>query len=147
MRRRGAWQLRWRTLEAGFQLVFARMLVAARPLSQWRDSLGSRGSGRQDGDAEILARRLANHVDRAATRLPGDTLCLPRAIALGRMLRRRGIAHDLVIAVRPQPLRGGRDDLHAWVEVGGRIVIGDLPGPWAIVFSTAAPDPQLSPGA
>jgi hypothetical protein len=27
-------------------------------------------------------------------------------------------------------MRGSEDDLHAWVEVNGNKVIGDLPGEW-----------------
>ncbi|MFN3517095.1 MAG: lasso peptide biosynthesis B2 protein [Novosphingobium sp.] len=133
---RSVWHLRGLTLEAALYLLFARVLVAVRPLSRWRQSLGHPGSDNPDSDALVEARRLATHVDRAATHLPGNSLCLPRAIALSRMLRRRGIGHGLVIAVRPPQLRGGSDDLHAWVEVDGGIAIGDLPGPWAIVFST-----------
>ena len=133
---RNVWPLRRLTLEAAFSLLFARVLVALRPLSRWHDSLGHPGSNSPDRQALIEARRLANHVDRAAARLPGTSLCLARAIALSRMLRRRGIGHGMVIAIRPARLRGGSDDLHAWVEVDGGIAIGDLPGPWAIVFST-----------
>jgi hypothetical protein len=35
-----------------------------------------------------------------------------------------------VIAVRAPEARGSDDDLHAWVEVAGETIIGDLPGPW-----------------
>jgi len=27
-------------------------------------------------------------------------------------------------------MRGTADDLHAWVEVAGKTILGDLPGPW-----------------
>jgi hypothetical protein len=62
--------------------------------------------------------------------LPVQTKCLPRAVALSWILRRRQIQHTLVFAVRPAGLRGSKDDLHAWVEVQGAKLIGDLPGPW-----------------
>ncbi len=75
-------------------------------------------------------RRLAASVDRAATWLPFTTKCLPRAVALSWILKREQVAHTLIIAVRPERLRGLHDDLHAWVEIGGVKVIGDLPGPW-----------------
>lgn len=63
-----------------------------------------------------------------------ESKCLPRAIALSRMLRRRGIAHRLVIAARPAGARNGADDLHAWIEMGGTIVLGELPGNWIQVL-------------
>jgi len=77
-----------------------------------------------------VARRLAADVEWAAKRMPGTVKCLPQAMALSWMLRRRGIVHAAIIAVRPNSLRGSPDDLHAWIEVGGQRVIGDLPGPW-----------------
>jgi len=46
------------------------------------------------------------------------------------MLRRKRLAHTMVFAVRPARMRGSEDDLHAWVEVNGNKVIGDLPGEW-----------------
>lgn len=51
-------------------------------------------------------------------------------MALSRMLKRRRIVHKLAIAVRPATKRQGTDDLHAWVEVEGQVILGDLPGPW-----------------
>jgi hypothetical protein len=62
--------------------------------------------------------------------MPRPVKCLPRAMALSWMLRRRRIGHAAVIAVRPNGLRRSPDDLHAWIEVAGLRVMGDLPGPW-----------------
>jgi hypothetical protein len=107
----------------------AREIIAIVPFERWRTSLGSR----RDGQAAISAdkaRRLAAHVERAAALLPFPTKCLPRAMALSWILGRNRIAHSLVIAVRPVRLRGSEDDLHAWIEVDGNKLIGDLPGPW-----------------
>ena len=47
--------------------------------------------------------------------------CLHRSVVAISLLRRRGIACDLVIGVQRLPFRG-----HAWVEVEGRVV-NDLP--------------------
>ena len=93
-----------------------------------------------DGPATGTARRLAVHVERGAAQLPFATKCLPRAMALGWLLRHAGIAYDLTFAARPRAVRqqtlGGHDDtLHAWVEVGGVTVIGALPGPWLAVLT------------
>ena len=62
--------------------------------------------------------------------MPFETVCLPRAMALSWMLRRRHIAHALVFAARPAERRDDEHALHAWVEVDGTKVIGDEPGPW-----------------
>jgi hypothetical protein len=51
-------------------------------------------------------------------------------MALSWALRRQRIGHAVVIAVRPDQYRRSTDALHAWIEVEGEKVIGDLPGPW-----------------
>ena len=62
-------------------------------------------------------RRLARAVVRTLESLPVDSRCLMRSLVLLRVLARRGVTAELVIAVRP----GGHDRLgaHAWVEVAG----------------------------
>lgn len=109
-------------------LSWARLLVAWVPLRDWRASLGL-----ADGRGATLeeARQLAADVEWAAKRLPFQTKCLPRAMALSWLLRRRKLGHSLVIAARPKQQRTSADALHAWVEVGGYKIVGDLPGPWA----------------
>lgn len=122
------WRLRARTAEAMVLLVAARLAIQLVKLERWRGQLGLAGN---PADADVAeARRLARHVDRAAGRLPLETRCLPRAITLSRMLCRRKISHRLVIAARRAEARSGADDLHAWVELGEAIVLGDLPGEW-----------------
>jgi hypothetical protein len=113
-------------------LCRARLLVALVPFDRWRDSLGAGGSSAEIGSADGLGmgRQLAAHVEWAAVRLPFSTKCLPQTMALSWMLRRRGIGHQLVLAARPAHMRNSADSLHAWVEVGGNKIIGDLPGPW-----------------
>jgi len=73
---------------------------------------------------------LAGDIEWAAKRLPFKTKCLPRAMALSWTLRERGIDHVVVFAVRPAETRGADSDLHAWVEVRGKTILGALPGPW-----------------
>lgn len=108
-------------------LSWAQLIVRWLPFNRWRGSLGL---SEDEGGSRAEARLLAAAVQRAAARLPFTTKCLPRAMALSWMLRREGIAHAVVIAVRPERFRGSNDDLHAWVEMGGTKLIGDLPGPW-----------------
>jgi aryl-alcohol dehydrogenase-like predicted oxidoreductase len=112
-------------------LCWAKLLVAAVPFSWWRTGLGGRHAS-PIGTAE--ARDISAQVESAARRLPIETKCLTRAMALSWVLRRRQNAHTVVIAIRPSQLRQSPDALHAWVEVGGARVIGDLPGPWVEVL-------------
>jgi hypothetical protein len=123
-----AWRLRLLTLEAVGWLCLARLMVACAPFGSWSGRLGLNGTAVQDSTAK--ARRLALHIERAVFHLPFELLCLPRAMALSWLLRRRAIPHQLVIAARPADQRGGADDLHAWIESEGHIVLGALPGPW-----------------
>jgi hypothetical protein len=108
-------------------LCWARFLVEWVPLPRWRSTLGlAEETGRPPDEAW----RLAGEVERAAARLPFATRCLPRAMALSWGLRKAAIGHALVIAARPATLRDDADALHAWVEIDGTRLIGDLPGPW-----------------
>lgn len=127
------WRLRLRTLEAMVWLVLARLVIVLVPLPRWQKHFGLGGDSRP-GDA-AAALQCVRHVDRAAMRLPIECKCLPRAMALSRILRRRKLPHRLTIAVRPLAARSGGDDLHAWIDVAGETVIGDLPGPWAPLFT------------
>lgn len=109
------------------RLSWARLLVAAVPFNRWRASLGGMAEHRQ---SVAEARKWAADVEWAAKRLPFATKCLPRSMALSWLLRRATLRHSVVIAARPTEMRGEPDALHAWVEVDGEKIVGDLPGPW-----------------
>lgn len=78
-------------------------------------------------------RYLANVVMRGARRLRMPIKCLPRAMALHWMLRRRDVRATLLIGVLASQSRGTRDDLHAWVEMGEEILIGDVGNTYSVV--------------
>ena len=119
------------------RLCSAQILVHWVPFHLWRGTLGSTaGAGRGSAELAGLSRQLAADVEWAARRLPVPTKCLPRAMALSWMLRRKRIDHTVVIAVRPRELRKLRDSLHAWVEVDDEKILGDLSGPWIETFRT-----------
>jgi hypothetical protein len=59
---------------------------------------------------------MACAVGRAAARHPASVTCLPRALALQRMLARRGIDGRLRLGVRRV---AGELSAHAWIEVAG----------------------------
>lgn len=125
-----------RVLEAMLLLLLARMLVALVPFRYWRATLGPQLPGAAPAvpeftaaaDARVTLLRAA--LRRALLRLPLNFKCLPRAMALHWMLRRRSIASQLTIASLPSHLRTGtEDELHAWVEAAGAVQVGasDLP--------------------
>jgi hypothetical protein len=132
-----AWRLRGRTLRAMILLCRAKLLIACVPLYIWRRSLGFEppaGSLSPVEPARREARRLAVHVVRAAARLPFEVKCLPQAMALSTLLRTVRTAHTLVIVARPSAAAASGDRLHAWIDLAGERVIGDLPGPWIEVL-------------
>ena len=114
-----------RVAEALALIVIARLLVALAPFSLWSPSLGrpSPVGPPARSPPDLLALACAHTVERASARLPG-TLCLPRAMCLQWMLRRRRIASTLVLGVLPEQLRGGLNDLHAWVELARFAILG-----------------------
>jgi hypothetical protein len=67
------------------------------------------------------APRLGRAVSRTLGRLPADSRCLVRSLVLVRLLARRGVSSELVIAACPEASEGFA--AHAWVEVGGRPVL------------------------
>ena len=148
MTRDGPWRGRGATLEAMAWLVLARLLIARVPFGRWRPWLGTPvappvGDPLVRLDANLAQRRLARAVVRAAGRLPGESLCLPRAMALQWMLRRRKLGGVIHLGVRPGDQRGGLDDLHAWVTRAGEVLIGADPKPHAALFAAANPDRTL----
>lgn len=122
------WRRPVRIIRAMVLLSCARLLIACVPFDHWRNRLG--WAEQESGGTPVEARRLAADVEWAAKRLPFETKCLPRAMTLSWLLRRNRVDHAFVIAVRPSDRRTSSDHLHAWVEVGGAIILGDLPGPW-----------------
>ena len=117
----------WRA-EVAFGVVLiclARFLVRNVRLSRWRWTLGriDAASASSDGDDDHRADILASAIERAAERLPFDSKCLPRAVALQWRLRMAGIASRMVIAFHAID-RSGEHGFHAWVEHSGEMIIG-----------------------
>ncbi|MFM5932244.1 MAG: lasso peptide biosynthesis B2 protein [Novosphingobium sp.] len=126
---RGAFRSRLETLEAMAFLVAARILIGCIRFARWRHLLGAVSTGRITTSPAWIDRYLARVVDRAASHLPFECLCLPRAMALHWMLHRRGRGSELIFAALPDSHRGNSDDLHAWVERGGEMLIGQTAQP------------------
>ena len=121
---------RLETLEALVWLCLARLLIGFMRFELWRHWLGSTVQSpttvsASGSAAPRMAHYLARVVNRANSHLPRPVKCLPQAIALHWMLHRRNMASQIVIAALPADQRKGRDDLHAWVETAGEILIGE----------------------
>lgn len=141
----GPWQGRAATAEAMAWLAFARLLVARVRFGRWRPWLGTPvapqvGDATLRLDTNLAQRRLARAVLRAAERLPGQSRCLARAMALHWMLRRRGLGGVLHIGVLPGEARGTLDDLHAWVTRSGEVLLGADDNPHSPLFAVANPE-------
>ena len=129
MPRSSFWQPKLRIATAMMCLCWAQLLVSLVPFRHWRSRLGLAAQGKQLVD-HVAARSQAADVEWAAKRLPFPTKCLPRAMALSWMLRRKRIEHSVVFAVRPADSRESAEALHAWVEIDGQKILGNLSGPW-----------------
>jgi hypothetical protein len=110
--------------EAAITLTIASLRLRWRAQSETTALLGSAqpagppAASRADASREAI--RIGRAVERVATVLPWHPVCLPRAVAVTSMLRRRRIdcrAHLGVRGERPP-------EAHAWVTVGGVVVQG-----------------------
>lgn len=108
-------------------LVAARILVRFVPLRFWRSSvLHPEKQEPQATDDEWLAiRAVIRAVNRATQRMPIEMVCLPRAMVAQWMLARRGFTPRLVFGVARGDGAEPAYAFHAWVEIQGRIVVGD----------------------
>jgi Transglutaminase-like superfamily len=108
-------------------LVLAKFLIHHVRFGWWRASLGAVGKVAQQPTSPAIISHVVGAVFRATQRLSGDYVCLPRAMAVQWMLARRGTPSTLVFGIARDMGQGQLHDLHAWVEVGGVIVIGAMP--------------------
>lgn len=89
------------------------------------------------GDAWTKPDRTAALVDAAGGALRAS--CLPRALALSRILRSQGIPHEVRIGVRKRRAL----EAHAWVVESDRVLIGRA-GVESYVSLTTLPEPHAS---
>ncbi|AKM08953.1 lasso peptide biosynthesis B2 protein [Croceicoccus naphthovorans] len=122
----GAWTGRALTAEAIAWMLLARVLVACFAFGRWRKWLGRQLVGAGPAmTSDVRHRRLARAIERGARRLPIETKCLVRAMALHWMLHIRKLGSTLAIGTLPAQLRGTIDDLHAWIEIGEKTILGE----------------------
>lgn len=135
-------------IEAALLLLVARLLVAGVPMRFWIGSLGSIASGvapasiapTRDAPIPHDLRRIVFAVNRATIRLP--LACLPRAMAVQWMARRRGLECTLRIGGE----RGADPQFHAWVDRREAAIIGDLPDRSFMELLAIRSSPRISGG-
>jgi hypothetical protein len=95
-------------------LPFQKMLDILANLSQ--------ASSNQQPSEPIRLEQMVHAVETSSRYLPGEVLCLPRALTMQVLMRHQGYAPQLRIGVA----KGEQGDLeaHAWVEHQGNVVMG-----------------------
>jgi hypothetical protein len=78
------------------------------------------------GNSSARVERVAWAVSVAAVRLPFRIGCLVRALAADVMLRRRGHAPELRLGVRLAATSSTGLEAHAWIDLHGVVLIGQL---------------------
>ncbi len=122
-------------LEAAWELLRARILTL-RPATVYSPALGTLieteppvGPGTDPVTGRAEAEEIGHVVEVVARCLPFRALCLQQAIAVRRMLTRRGIPAVVYLGVARDRADRAKADLgqaaHAWVAVGSRVISGD----------------------
>ena len=114
-------------MRALFRLSSTCCKLHLLPHHKWRPLLGP-----HPAPANLPGRRYSEDqiawAVRAAARYVPAANCLPQAIVAKQLLEEQGYQPVLRIGVQPPGLRAAEDlslKAHAWVEAGGRIVLGD----------------------
>jgi transglutaminase superfamily protein len=105
-------------LRAARELAIARWRLISLTPEELTSDAGPSGDSPPDTDA---IDRIVPAIQAVAARVPWRSDCLVQALAAQRWLRRRGVNSSMRLGVR-QP--NGRFDAHAWLTVGGKVVIG-----------------------
>ncbi len=105
------------TLGAFIELLGYDLAHARKGFPGVYESVRKARRHRSATESPEIVTRVCNAVESAACFYWKPVLCLQRAAAITRLLRRHGVAAELVIGYRPSPFLS-----HAWVEVDGRIV-------------------------
>jgi hypothetical protein len=104
-------------IEAAWELVRASAVTRLRPFRSGVRPPELPGDARGGADQ---AEACAWSVRAVAARAPFRAKCLQQAVALQRMLRRRGLPGRLHYGIANAPLL----EAHAWVTLDGRMLIG-----------------------
>lgn len=120
-------QRRRLAMEAARALIVARWATLGRGRGYAR-FLGTpvAEAPEPDGPASPEAVEIGRMVARVARVMPFRVKCLQEALAVRRMLARRGLASVLCLGLnRDGGARASGEAAHAWVVCAGRVVAGD----------------------
>ena len=112
--------MRFLMLQAYFNLLQFEFYLNRRDFSALREEVRRYPTASCAVSSDALA-RICWAMDKACVWYWKEALCLQRSAALTCLLRRQGVAAQLIIAAQQMPFKA-----HAWVEVEGR-VINDKP--------------------
>lgn len=119
--RRLDWPARFLLLEA--TLVLSGVVVGLRLLRLKRlEKVLGRLMRKPTAPVELDADKIVRMVSIASRYVPGTSGCLPRALTAQMLLARRGYDSTVRIGVRKP---GDELDAHAWLEIDGRVLIGE----------------------
>lgn len=135
LRRSGA--LAFLAFEAGWELLRAR-IDTARPPAHYLRRLGVLRAVVPEhcaGD-DLRAAEIGRVVRRVARLMPFRAVCLQQALAVRRMLNRRGLPATVHLGVAQDCASGGPEVAHAWVISGNRVVSGEADFERYVVIGT-----------
>lgn len=136
---------RWRKIRAlppadRYLLVRVALLMGALKVALWLLPFGvvrrvlmrlTAGHVQPAFDEARERRRIVRAVKAVGRRMLGDKPCLPEALIVQLLFRRRGYPADLRIGIMKD--EAGRFMAHAWVESGDEIVVGGSTSPQVYV--------------
>ena len=115
-------------LEAALLLPLVYTLQSTLPFRRWRALLTQAPlppAAASRAPPAATPPQIAQAIERARRGVPGVYKCLPQAYAGHLLLHHHG--HDSVVQVGVARDAKGGVEAHAWVELGGKILIGELP--------------------
>lgn len=123
------WRYKMRVVEAAGALLVAQVLIRNVRFGIWRHWLGRIDVSVDENAVVMIDMELVGAVTRAVRHVArrGRYRCLAQAMATQWMLRRRGLSSRLVFGVEARPASGSDRELHAWVQIGSRTVMGADP--------------------
>jgi hypothetical protein len=103
-------------LKAYLQLIHFDLYLARGNFAALYDKVRSHVVGKE-APAPDAVERICSAVDMACIWYWKEALCLQRSAAAACLLKKHGLAAQLVIGAQQMPFKA-----HAWVEVSGRVV-------------------------
>lgn len=140
--RRRTWPDRLLLAQAGVVVIAVRLMLTLVPFRAWKDLIvqpPARAAQGQGADAALVSRVTA--AVRTTSRYVPAATCLTQALATQLLLAWRGHATKLKIGVAKGA--DGQFQAHAWVEWGGKVIIGGANSPAQFTIIPTSESSQL----